>query len=142
MRNTNTTIVRGASALAGFARQNGRPRQVATSGSDLLLAFLGLACLVCVSSASAHGTQRHVLGTVSELDATHLVVKTNDGKSQSILRNTKTKYVHGKSAATADDLKVGDRVVVHASASGDPPTATTIRFSTPKNPGAPTTSGR
>jgi Domain of unknown function (DUF5666) len=142
VRNTNTTIVRGASALAGLARKDARSEQVATNGSDLWLTLLGLACLVCVSSARAHGSQRHVLGTVSELDATQLVVKTNDGKTQSILRNADTKYVHGESAATADDLKVGDRVVVHASPSGDPPTATTIRFSTPKNPGAPTTSGR
>ena len=136
MRNANTTIVRGASALAGLARQNGGGRQVATDGGDLWLTLLVLVCLVCVSSARAHGSQRHVLGTVSEIDATHLVVKTNDGKTESILRNTNTKYVHGESAATADDLKVGDRVVVHASPSGNPPTATTIRFSTPKGQGA------
>jgi hypothetical protein len=80
--------------------------------SNRRLTLLVLVYLVCVSSARAHGSQRHVLGTVSELDAAHLVVKTNDGKTESILRNTNTKYVHGESAATADDLNVGDRVVV------------------------------
>jgi hypothetical protein len=96
------------------------------------LAGLVLVCLVRVSSVTAHGSQKHVLGTVTELDATHLVVETNDGKTESILRNADTKYVHGEKAAAPDDLKVGDRVVVHASPGGNPPTATTIRFSSPK----------
>jgi hypothetical protein len=96
------------------------------------LAVLMLVGFVGVSSVSAHGSQKHVLGTVTELDASHLVVKTTDGKTESILRNANTKYVRGGSSAAADDLKVGDRVVVHASPGGNPPTATTIRFSSPK----------
>jgi len=99
----------------------------ATALASLLL------CLFGVSSVMAHGSQKHVLGTVTELDATHLVIETNDGKTESILRNADTKYVHGTSPAAADDLKVGDRVVVHASPGGKPPTATTIRFSSPKH---------
>jgi hypothetical protein len=110
VRSVHMRIVRGASTLVG----------------------LMLVCLVGVSSVMAHGSQKHVLGTVTELDASHLVVKTNDGKTESILRNADTKYVHGESAAAADDLKVGDRVVVHASPGGNPPTATSIRFSSPK----------
>jgi uncharacterized protein DUF5666 len=111
MRNADVRIVRGATTLAGLA----------------------LVCLVGVSAAMAHGSQKHVLGTVTELDATHLVVETSDGKTESILRNADTKYVHGEKAAAADDLKVGDRVVVHASPAGNPPTAKTIRFSSPKH---------
>jgi hypothetical protein len=102
--------------------------------------WLVLACLVWASSATAHGGQRHVLGTVTELDATHVVVKTPDGNTQSILRNADTKYVRGEGAATADDLRVGDRVVVHASLSSDPPMAKTIRFSTPEESDVPSSS--
>ena len=97
------------------------------------LAATVLGCLVGVSPVRAHGSQKHVLGTVTELDATHLVIETNDGKTESVLRNADTKYVRGDGPAAADDLKVGDRVVVHAKPGGNPPTATTIRFSSPKH---------
>jgi hypothetical protein len=111
MRSAHGRIVRGTTALVALA----------------------LVCFVGIPSVSAHGSQKHVLGTVTELDATHLVIETNGGKTESILRNADTKYVRGESPAAADDLKVGDRVVVHAKPGGNPPTATTIRFSSPKH---------
>ena len=97
------------------------------------LAGLVLVSIVGVSPVMAHGSQKHVLGTVTQLDATHLVIETNGGKTESILRNADTKYIRGEVPAAADDLKLGDRVVVHATPVGNPPTATTIRFSSPKH---------
>src|SRR5438093_2784854 len=101
-----------------------RSTRVRIAGGVATLAGLALVSIVGVSSVMAHGSQKHVLGTVTQLDATHLVVETNGGKTESILRNADTKYVRGGGPAAADDLKVGDRVVVHATPGGNPPTAT------------------
>ena len=79
--------------------------------------------------AFAHGGGPHVMGTVAALDAQHVVVKTKDGKTMSVLLNDKTTYSKGAAAATSADLKVGDRVVVHTTGKGDPLTAGEIHFS-------------
>jgi hypothetical protein len=79
------------------------------------------------SPAFAHGNMKHVLGTVSAVDAAHVVVKTRDGQTESIVRDGRTKYFRGDTEAKPEDLAVGDRVVVHAT-QGDPPTAKTIKL--------------
>ena len=77
----------------------------------------------------AHGGGRHIMGTVADVDAQHVVVKTKDGKTQSVQVNDQTTYRKGKATATSADLKVGDRVVVHTTGKGDPLTAGEIHFS-------------
>ena len=79
--------------------------------------------------AFAHGGETHIMGTVTALDATHVEVKTKDGKNISILLNKETQYHKGTAAATSADLKVGDRAVVHATGKGDTLTAGEIHFS-------------
>jgi ribosomal protein S1 len=81
------------------------------------------------SSVLAHGGKPHVMGTVTALDAQHVVVETKEGKTISIVLNTETKYRKGQTAATGADLKVGDRVVVHTAGKGDTLTASEIHFS-------------
>jgi hypothetical protein len=85
--------------------------------------------LVFPTLAFAHGGGMHVMGTVAALDAQHVVVKAQDGKTMSVLVNDKTTYRKGAAAATSVDLKVGDRVVVHTTGKGDPLTAGEIHFS-------------
>ena len=77
----------------------------------------------------AHGGGMHIMGTVADLDAHHVVVKTKDGKTQSVLVNDQTTYRKGKATATSADLQVGDRVVVHTTGKGDLLTAGEIHFS-------------
>jgi hypothetical protein len=91
----------------------------------------GLWLLSLGSLALAHGEMRHVLGIVREVDADHVVVETKSGAKESFLTNADTRYFQGDAAAKPEELEVGDRIVVHATHS-DPPTAKTIRFSTPK----------
>src|SRR2546426_9359170 len=79
--------------------------------------------------ASTHGGGMHLMGTVADVDAQHVVVKTRDGKTQSVLMNDQTTYRKGKAAATSADLQVGDRVVVHTTGKGDRLTAGEIHFS-------------
>ncbi len=85
--------------------------------------------LVFYTLAFAHGGGMHVMGTVADLDAQHVVVKTKDGKTRSVLVTEKTTYRKGKAAATSAELQVGDRVVVHTTGKGEPLTAGEIHFS-------------
>jgi hypothetical protein len=52
------------------------------------------------------------LGTVVAVDASHLDVKTRDGKTLSVQVNAETKYVKAGAAATLADVKVSERVGV------------------------------
>ena len=79
--------------------------------------------------ALAHGGGLHIMGTVADMDAQHVVVKTQEGKTQSVLVNDHTTYHKGKTTATSADLKVGDRIVVHTTGKSDPLTAGKITFS-------------
>src|SRR5215510_11056574 len=98
-----------------------------------MLQRIGLLSVVTVlffhTSVFAHGGGLHIMGTVADVDAQHVVVKTKDGKTQSGLVNDQTTYRKGKAAATSADLKIGDRVVVHTTGKGDPLTAGEIHFS-------------
>ena len=84
--------------------------------------------LLTASTVFAHGEMKHVLGTVREIAADQVVIETKDGGKESITVDGNTRYFHGDAPAKAGDLKVGDRVVVHATHS-NPPTAQSIRFS-------------
>jgi len=85
--------------------------------------------LLSHTPAFAHGGGLHIMGTVTDLDAQHVVVKTKDGKTQSVQVTDQTTYRKGKAAATSADLKVGDRVVVHTTGKSEPLTAGEIHFS-------------
>jgi hypothetical protein len=64
-------------------------------------------------TVSAHpGHQHKALGTVGAVDASHVEVKTKDGKTVSVLLNAETKYLKGRAVAAATDVKVGQRVAV------------------------------
>jgi Domain of unknown function (DUF5666) len=81
------------------------------------------------TSAFAHGGGLHIMGTVADMDAQHVVVKTKDGKTQSVQVNDHTMYRKGKATASSADVQVGDRVVVHTTGKGDPLTAKEIHLS-------------
>lgn len=81
------------------------------------------------ASVLAHGGKPHIMGTVTTLDAQHLIVQTKEGKTISIRLQSETKYRTGKATAAGADLKVGDRVVVDMTGKGDTLTASEIRFS-------------
>jgi hypothetical protein len=62
--------------------------------------------------ARAHEGHAHkVMGTVSSVQGTNLMVKTADGKTVMVMLDAKTKVTQGKTKLDAAALKVGDRVV-------------------------------
>ena len=80
-------------------------RKVALVLSVVMLAFAG--------RLSAHAGHEHqALGTVIVADASHIEIKTKDGKTVSVQLDAETKYMNGKIAAVVADVKVGQRVAV------------------------------
>lgn len=63
----------------------------------------------------AHGGHVHkIMGTVAALHDTHLEVKTQDGKTVTVVLDDKTVFRQGKTKVDAAALVVGRRVVVDA----------------------------
>jgi hypothetical protein len=68
--------------------------------------------------ALAHGNEKHVMGKVTSVSDTSITVETTAKKSVTLEVSDKTKFEKSGSPATLKDLKVGDKVVIHADASG------------------------
>ena len=91
--------------------------------------------LVLPRLALAHpGHDHKVMGTITAVDASHLVVKATDGKESSIQILPATMFKKGKTKGSSADLKVGLRVVVTMSDESEPLKAKEIQYT-----GTPTT---
>ena len=96
-----------------------------------------LILFVCISLASvaalAHGGEEHVIGTVSKVTADSITVKTTDNKMVTVGVVPATMFMMGKMMMKKGDLKVGDRVVIHAKEPNEGTlVADTVDYSTPK----------
>jgi hypothetical protein len=81
-------------------------RKIALAASLVALAAFAV-------RVGAHpGHEHKAVGTLAVVDASHVEVKTQDGKTISVELNAETKYAKGKAAASAADLKVSQRVAV------------------------------
>src|ERR1700681_1797285 len=102
-----------------------------------MVSLLALVALMA-SIAFAHGDKKHVMGTLEKINADSVVVKQADGKSVEVKLVPGTTYVSrdGK-AAKLSDLAVGDRVVIHATPTGDTLSADEVKFSVPGSASAP-----
>lgn len=69
--------------------------------------------------AVAHGKEKHVMGTVTNISENSITVEATSKKSVTVEVGDKTKFENSGSPATLKDLKVGDKVVIHADVSGD-----------------------
>ena len=74
----------------------------------------------------AHGNEQHVMGTVTNITATAITVKTQDGNSVEVFVGQDTKFMRGGQPISAKDVKQGDRIVIHANKKGEKLTATTV----------------
>jgi hypothetical protein len=81
----------------------------------------------------AHGNEKHVMGTVTKVDDGSIVVKTKEGDKTVMILST-TKFVKGTATVTQKDVKVGDRVVIHAMPMGDMLRATEVKIGTAPAP--------
>ena len=76
----------------------------------MFLTVVGLMALASV--AAAHEGQVHVMGTVAEVDAGHIVVTDQKSHRVSITTTPETKFSKGDAPSSLEAVKVGARVVV------------------------------
>jgi Domain of unknown function (DUF5666) len=96
-----------------------------------LLAVMAFALLPTI--AAAHGGEDHVTGTVTKISDTSVTVKTTAGKTVEIRFDAKmTTYERAKQPIQKTDIKVGDRVVIHAMEMNEKLVAHTVEVGTVK----------
>jgi len=78
--------------------------------------------------ALAHGKEKHVMGTVTSISDSSITVESTAKKSVTVDVSDKTKFEKSGASATLKDLKVGDKVVIHADVSGDKLVANEVHF--------------
>lgn len=74
----------------------------------------GIAAALLAAAALAHGGAEHVMGLAKAVSADSITVENTKKQSITILLTPKTEIKKSGAAAKITDLKVGDRVVVHA----------------------------
>ena len=79
----------------------------------------GIAALILAGAAFAHGGAEHVMGTAKAVSADSITVETAKKESITILITAKTEVKKSSVAAKIGDLKVGERVAVHAEKNKD-----------------------
>lgn len=89
----------------------------------VLIAIVSLATV-----AFAHGTDKHVLGIVTKITDTEITVETQTKDVQVVKIAPDTSFVKSGASVTLKDLKVGDRVVIHAKPVGSDLIAHEVRF--------------
>jgi hypothetical protein len=76
--------------------------------------------------AFAHGNEQHVIGTITAISGDAVTVQTVTKQSTVVYLSGNTKFTKSGAAATRDELKVGDRLVIHAQKEGDKLMAHTV----------------
>ena len=92
-----------------------------------LIAGLFLACTSVL--LHAHGGMIHVMGIVTAITGNSVTVETTDKNTVEIQLVDTTTFLNGSKPGNRMDLKVGDRVVIHAAKVKDSLQAHEVRFS-------------
>lgn len=88
--------------------------------------LLALAPMLLSPIALAHGGLEHVRGTVAKVSDHSVTVTTTAGKTVEVLLDPQTTYTRADKPIQKSDLKVGDRVVIHAAEKDEILTAHTV----------------
>jgi len=72
----------------------------------------------------------HVMGTAARITDKSLTVETTDKKTIEVQLTDSTTYMNGSNPGSRKELKVGDRVVIHAVKVKDSLQAHEVHFST------------
>jgi ribosomal protein S1 len=79
----------------------------------------GITILFMSTFALAHGDYQHVMGTVTKVSQNSITVQTTTNESVEVATSPDTKFSKGDAAIDGRELKVGDRVVIHAKKTTD-----------------------
>ena len=83
--------------------------------------------LFSTSVLSAHGNEKHVIGTITAIAAGSISVETPAHEVQTVQITGETRFFHSGNPSSLNELKVGDRVVIHAKPAGDKLNATEVK---------------
>ena len=83
------------------------------------LSILALAFGLFATAAYAHNGMIHIMGTVSSITDHSISVKSTNGKIQTALFTSTTKFTKGDGTVMAKEIEVGAHVVIHATKKGD-----------------------
>lgn len=86
------------------------------------------AVLLTATLAVAHGNEQHVIGTISAISGDSVTVETLDHQTTTVYLSDKTIFTRSGAAVNRGDMRVGDRVVIHAQKKGDKLVAHTVAF--------------
>jgi len=84
------------------------------------MAALSIVVLCIAVVTWAHGNEKHVMGTVTAISANSITVRTaaRTHKMVTVFIVPSTKFLKSGAKASLKDLKVDDRVVIHANPNG------------------------
>lgn len=68
--------------------------------------------LMFAFAAPALAHEQKFMGTVTSVEGVHVQLTTTDKKDVMVMLHDKTKILRGKETQKAEDIKVGDRIVV------------------------------
>jgi hypothetical protein len=94
-----------------------------------LCLILPLTSLLISTVSFAHGTDHHVLGTVTAIQGTHIEVKTPMGGTVDVRVNRQTQFKEKHNPKAAHMLLVGDRVIITTIKNNERLLATEVHFS-------------
>jgi carbonic anhydrase/acetyltransferase-like protein (isoleucine patch superfamily) len=77
------------------------------------------AMLFVTTLALAHGNYQHVMGTLTKISENSITVQTTTNDIVEVTISPETKFSKGDAAVTGQDMRVGDRVVIHAAKTND-----------------------
>jgi hypothetical protein len=100
--------------------------------SKRMCSLLLLVSVLISVAAGAHEGGKHFLGMVKAFDQNTLTVATTNGGTVTFTITKATKFVKSGEPAQLNDLKKGERVVVHAKPSGESWEAQEVRFGATK----------
>lgn len=86
--------------------------------------------------AQAHDGHIHVMGAVSSVSASLLVVQTKDGHTETVQLDSNTRYRAAGVATSSATIRVGDRVVVEVTEEANGLRAAEVRYA-PVTPNTP-----
>jgi hypothetical protein len=92
--------------------------------------FITALLLICTSVfLHAHGGMTHVMGTVTGITSTSVRVETTDKTTVEVIFTDTTAFLNGSKPSDRKELKIGDRVVIHAVKEKNALQAHEVRFS-------------
>src|SRR6266498_5398564 len=90
-----------------------------------------LVAALAAAPATAHEKGGRVMAVVESVTTERLVVKASDGHPVEFAVTKETRFSRGERPARADDVRVGDRVVVHGKRAGERLEAVSVKLGAP-----------